>query len=46
MVEYQFYIRRTHNSKLELISIKAKNSVDAVNKLPFCVSWNFANNQK
>jgi len=42
MNKYYFWIRRTHNSNIEKISIEASNSGEAINKLPKCVSWDFS----
>lgn len=39
---YYFWIRRTHGSNLEKISIEATDSHEAVSKLPKCVSWDFS----
>ncbi len=36
---YKFWIKRTHGSRYELITIAAKDSWDAVDKLPTCVTW-------
>lgn len=41
MKNFFFCIRRHHKTWFELITVQAKDSHDAVKKLPSCVSWNF-----
>lgn len=40
---YYFWIRRTRRSRgVERIEVRAHDSHEAVQRLPKCVSWNFA----
>lgn len=43
MKAFGFFIRREHGLPYERIVIFAPNSFEAMNQLPPCVSWNFAN---
>jgi hypothetical protein len=39
---YEFWIMRQHGGHFELVTTQALDSLEAINLLPECVSWNFS----
>jgi hypothetical protein len=39
---YKFYVRLTHASEITTEEVIARDSWDAINRLPVCVYWDFA----
>jgi len=44
MKTFDFWIKRSHASRYERVRVTASDSVEAVNMLPACVTWDFAVN--